>query len=61
MKQSFDWLMQEDLHINGEYYVSMVYDYLLEQNHPVSVYDKVPHFCQWGTPQDLAEYSYWNS
>ena len=60
MKQSFDWLMQEDLDINGEYYVSMVYDYLLEKKLPVSVYNNVPHFCQWGTPQDLEEYCYWN-
>ena len=24
------------------------------------VYDKINHFCQWGTPFDLEEYNYWS-
>jgi len=25
----------------------------------VGIYDKIEHFCQWGTPEDLEEYSFW--
>ena len=33
-----------------------LFDYLLKNGLPVSVYDKVPTFCQWGTPDDLEEF-----
>lgn len=45
--------------LNGEFYASMVYNLLLQDGLKVGVYDQVPHFCQWGTPEDLEEFKYW--
>lgn len=47
--------------LGGEHYVSLVYPLLLNDRLKVGAYDKVSHFCQWGTPQDLEEYLYWSS
>jgi NDP-sugar pyrophosphorylase family protein len=59
VKKYFNQLVMQNRHINGEYYVSMVYQLMLEDNLPVKVYNKIPHFCQWGTPEDLEEYLWW--
>jgi NDP-sugar pyrophosphorylase family protein len=59
IKKYFSRMVEQNLHLNGEFYVSMVYQLLLEDNLPVMVYDKIPHFCQWGTPADLQEYLWW--
>jgi len=61
VKKYFQELMDRKMALNGEYYVSMVYELLIENQLPVWVYDKVPHFCQWGTPSDLEEFLYWMS
>ncbi|MCP4050646.1 MAG: capsular biosynthesis protein [bacterium] len=53
-------LVEEENKINGEYFVSMLYHYMLKDSLNIQVYDKVPHFCQWGTPEDLEEYIYWS-
>lgn len=60
LKNSFDYLLKEKHQLNGEYYVSMAYEWMLRKKLSVTVYDDVRHFCQWGTPQDLEEYLYWN-
>jgi len=52
-------LVDQDLHLGGEYYVSMVYEGLLKDQLKVHVYDKISHFCQWGTPEDLNEFDFW--
>lgn len=49
-----------DNSLNGEFYASLVYNLLLEDELTVGVYDEVSHFCQWGTPEDLEEFIYWN-
>lgn len=59
IKKYFQELMNRDMSLNGEYYVSMVYQLMLEDGLPVEVYDRIPYFCQWGTPQDLEEYLWW--
>ena len=51
--------MDEKISLNGEYYASLVYNLLVKDKLKVFVYDKVPHFLQWGTPEDLEEYKYW--
>ena len=51
--------METDNSLNGEFYASMVYNLLLQDHLKVNVYDKVSHFCQWGTPEDLEEFLYW--
>ena len=59
VKKYFIQLMDEKSDLNGEYYVSMVYNLLLRDGLNVLVYDKVEYFCQWGTPKDLTEYNTW--
>ena len=59
LKQYTQLLLQSGNHINGEYYSSMLYDIMVHQGQYITVYGKVTHYCQWGTPQDLAEYTQW--
>lgn len=61
VKKYFQELIDKEVALNGEYYVSLVYNLLQADGLRTLVYDKVPHFCQWGTPQDLEEYLYWSS
>ncbi|MFA6092182.1 MAG: NTP transferase domain-containing protein [Elusimicrobiota bacterium] len=51
--------VDEDLKVQGEYYMSMVYDPMLRDGRDVRVYE-IPYFLQWGTPQDLEDYLYWH-
>jgi len=46
--------------VRGEYYVSMLYEQMLNDGLPVWVYP-VEQFAQWGTPEDLAQYQYWSA
>jgi len=61
MKHYFLKSMEYGEKLNGEFYVSLVYPFLLQDGLDIRVYDKVPHFCQWGTPEDLQEFLYWQS
>ena len=45
IKKYFQRLMDEKISLNGEYYVSLVYNLLKQDGLRVFVYDKVPHFC----------------
>ncbi|MGB5238093.1 MAG: sugar phosphate nucleotidyltransferase [Flavobacteriaceae bacterium] len=55
VKKYFKRLIDLKLDLKGEYYVSLIYNLLVEDNLKVSIY-KVQHMLQWGTPQDLEEY-----
>lgn len=59
LKKYFQQLMDEKQDLNGEFYISLVYNLLVRDGLEVLVYDSVPHFCQWGTPKDLKEYETW--
>jgi NDP-sugar pyrophosphorylase family protein len=59
IKKYFKQLMDEDLNINGEYYVSLVYNLLIRDDLDNLVYE-VPHMLQWGTPFDLDIYNSWS-
>ena len=59
MSEAFRTVMEQDLNVCGEYYVSLAYKPLLEKKKPVAVYP-LQHFMQWGTPEDVAEYSSWS-
>ena len=52
-------MLIEKIELNGEYYVSLVYNLLVNDGLRIFVYNKVPYFCQWGTPEDLEEYLEW--
>lgn len=60
VKKYFQQLMDEQITLNGEYYISLVYNLMLRDGMDILVYDKIPHFCQWGTPEDMAEYNNWS-
>ncbi len=55
VKKYFKELMDENINLNGEFYVSLVYNLLVNDGLTVSIYD-VQHMLQWGTPQDVEEY-----
>jgi len=60
IKKYFQQLIDEDLNINGEYYVSLVYNLLIKDELVSKVYE-VPHMLQWGTPLDLDMYLKWSN
>ncbi|WP_322923926.1 NTP transferase domain-containing protein [Paenibacillus campi] len=60
VKKYFQQLIDEDINLNGEYYISLVYNLLIRDQLKVSIYD-VQHMLQWGTPQDVQEYNTWSN
>ncbi|MDQ1911644.1 NTP transferase domain-containing protein [Paenibacillus sp. GD4] len=60
VKKYFTQLIEEDQNLNGEYYVSLVYNLLVRDQLKVSIYE-IQHMLQWGTPQDLKEYEGWSN
>lgn len=59
VKKYFKQLMDEDINVNGEYYVSMIYNLMKRDNLNISIYE-MQHMLQWGTPRDLEEYQKWS-
>ncbi len=59
MREAFDAMVEQDLRVGGEFYVSLAYRPLLDRGLPVAVYE-IEHFMQWGTPQDLQAYQRWS-
>lgn len=59
VKKYFQMALDEDLSLNNEFYVSLVYQLMLRDKKKIYVYDEVDFFCQWGTPEDLDEYLFW--
>ena len=59
VKKYFKELMDKDINLKGEYYVSLIYNLLVEDGLKVSIYN-IQHMLQWGTPQDVEEYNTWS-
>lgn len=47
--------------LNGEYYASLPYNFMVQDGCKVWVPTNVEQFCQWGTPEDLGEYLFWTN
>lgn len=60
MLKAFNDTLIRGLSLNGEYYVSLTYKPLLEENKRIGIYP-LQHFMQWGTPEDVKEYNYWSA
>ncbi len=60
LKKYFQALMDRELTLGGEYYVSMVYNLLVEDGLLVRIFP-IETMLQWGTPGELEEYVYWSS
>lgn len=59
VKAYFRKLMDLDINLNGEYYVSLIYNLMRQDGLQVSIFE-IEHMLQWGTPRDLEEYSSWS-
>jgi hypothetical protein len=59
MSEAFRAVIEQDLNTGGEYYVSLAYKPILLSAKPVVVYP-LQHFMQWGTPEDVSEYTTWS-
>lgn len=59
MKKYFQALVNAGDDLNGEYYASLPYNYMVKDGLKVWVPTNVDKFCQWGTPEDLADYLFW--
>lgn len=57
MKKHMDLTIERNIALNGEFYVSVVYNLLIESGLKVSIYE-IQHMLQWGTPEDVEEYRY---
>ena len=49
----------EECAINGEFYASLPYNFMVRDGLKVWIPTNVTYFCQWGTPEDLSEFKYW--
>ena len=52
-------LQDESMRVNNEFYVSMVYNKLVQAGLQVGIYP-IQHMLQWGTPYDLQVYNGWS-
>lgn len=59
MSKAFKVTMEQNINVNGEYYVSLAYKPLLADRRAITVYP-LQHFMQWGTPDDVNEYNGWS-
>ena len=60
VKKYFKQLIDEDININGEYYVSLVHN-LLNRDELTNLVYEIPVMLQWGTPLDMNMYLQWSN
>ncbi len=61
LKKYCQKLVDSNNTLNGEFYASLPYNYMVQDGLKVWVPDNVDYFCQWGTPEDMQEFNYWVS
>ena len=59
IKKYFQQFLNKGNDINGEFYVSMIYKEMKQDDLNIYIYP-ISYFLQWGTPDDLKEYLYWS-
>ena len=59
MKEYFLDAVHQKKRVNGEFYVSSVYEQMVADGLDVRTYI-IPKFMQWGTPEDFKEYQKWS-
>lgn len=59
VKKYFKELMDLNICINSEFYVSLVYNLMKRDNMKISIFE-IEKMLQWGTPKDLEEYIVWS-
>lgn len=58
LKKYFDLAMEQDLSYNGEYYVTLVYNLLVQAGLRVGYYD-APYVTVFGTPTEVENFEAW--
>lgn len=61
LKKYCQKLIDDGNTLNGEFYASLPYNYMVKDGLKVWVANIVEYFCQWGTPEDLQEFLFWNN
>ena len=61
LKKYCQALIDDNNTLNGEFYASLPYNYMVKDGLKVWVANIVDYFCQWGTPEDLQEFLFWNN
>lgn len=59
LKKYFLSLIDKEIQVNNEFYVSLVYNLMINDGLKVTIY-LIEHMLQWGTPNDLEEYVGWS-
>jgi NDP-sugar pyrophosphorylase family protein len=59
MKRFCRQVVEQNLSVNGEFYVSLVMDCMCQARLNVRVFE-IEKMLQWGTPKDLEEYKQWS-
>jgi len=60
LKEAIEFQMAQKLELNGEFYSSLTVEALLRMNPQAHVrVFEIPAFFQWGTPEDLKIFEYW--
>ena len=59
LKKYYQKQIDQKVMLKEEYYSSLTYNLLCRDGLKTYIYDKIHHFCQWGTPEDLKEYLFW--
>lgn len=59
LKKYCQALVDADETLNGEFYASLPYNYMVRDGKEVWVPNNVDKFCQWGTPEDMNDYLFW--
>jgi NDP-sugar pyrophosphorylase family protein len=59
LKKYFQKLMDLKIELNGEYYVSLVYNLMVQDELRIYIHE-IDKMLQWGTPYDLQCYQYWS-
>ncbi len=60
LEEAIAYQVAHGLKVNGEYYTSLTVEALLRANPSADVrVFEIPGFYQWGTPQDLRDFEYW--
>ncbi|MBP2657676.1 MAG: hypothetical protein H6Q69_708 [Firmicutes bacterium] len=59
LKKYCQLLVDSDQAINGEFYASLPYNFMVNDGLKIWVPTNVEHFCQWGTPEDMEDYLFW--
>jgi NDP-sugar pyrophosphorylase family protein len=60
VKKYFQELIDKNININNEFYVSMVYNLLKNDKLNIIIYE-IEKMLQWGTPNDLEDYLLWSN